>query len=198
MGKTSAEIGADISTAQSRLASMRAVVESLVRQVEAAEAKQRGGDPREAALAAQQLRSLAQQKIDAQELLNEAELRAKEASEAFGKATDDAIRDLGRIEQACSAAAVKFDQGLRSAAAALDELEAAGDKLTRTLLPGEFRSRIGSQLIWLACRLAFRERLSRGEQAMERKSMADSVAHIISDARQNVALLRKQKEREAA
>ncbi|WP_207793768.1 hypothetical protein, partial [Polymorphobacter multimanifer] len=180
-----------ISAAKARRNSLQAAVSDLDNRIASIKRERQGRDMGDRIKLERDVRSLNDQRNTAVELLSAAEEQyAKKLSE-YDDATAMAVKDLGKIAAACSAAAGRFDRALRDALVALDDIEREALPLANTLIPnGVRRVYTHPRCINAAIALALESRLGRSVTHVPKPSMADCIGNMISEARDSAAQLR--------
>lgn len=185
------EVVAGLGTAASRHRRMGVAVSGLDARIMAVKRQREGLKGAPLLANDRELRELEDQRATAGELLGEAETQFADKRNAYEAARDVAAKNVGRIGQACTSAAQRFDLALRDALAALDDIEREALPLANTVLPSPLAHYLHPRAINAAVAKAFEPRLGKSVAFAVRRSMAESIGEMVSDARDGAAEVKK-------
>lgn len=185
------EVVAGLGAAASRHRRMGAAVSGLDARIMAVKRQREGLKGAPLLANDRELRDLEDQRVTAGDLLSEAETQYADKRNAYDAALSAATKNVGRVGQACTSAAQRFDLALRDALAALDDIEREALPLANTVLPNPLAQYLHPRVINAAVAKAFEPRLGKSAAFAVQRSMAESIGEMVSDAREGAAQVRK-------
>jgi hypothetical protein len=177
-----------IRTARGNLETMKQAVADIDRRIVTLKSQSASVKPREAGRLQTELASLEIQRTAAGALVSEAESQLLARQDEHRNSIERTRCDLGRIAAECEEAAKRFDDAMRAASAAFDQLEASAEPLARAGFLVDFRSGTHRRNIKSAFEKHFAARF--GDIAARESTMANRVQMMLAGARQNAARMK--------